>query len=66
MTESISIARITFTPTFPQRIVERRKFASFRRARILAAALFPFSTSVSSRNLPIEKKARFKPENIAD
>ena len=65
-TRSMSIARTTLTPTFPHKIVERRKFASFLRARILAADMLPFSTSVSSLSLPIEKKAKFKPENIAD
>ena len=65
-TLSMSIARTTFAPTFPHKIVERRKLASFLRARILAADMLPFSTSVSSRSLPMEKKAKFKPENIAD
>ena len=65
-TLSISIARTTFTPTFPHSIVERRKLASFLSAKILAAEALPFSTSVSSRSRPIEKKAKFKPENIAD
>ena len=37
-----------------------------RKRRTFLAALFPDSASASSRKRPIENKARFNPENMAD
>ena len=56
----------TFIPTFPHNIVVRRKFESSLNFAIVKAFLLPFFDSISSRNLLMLKKARLRPENIAD
>ena len=56
----------TFIPTFPHNIVVRRKFESSLNFAIFNACLLFFLDSISSSNLLILKKARLRPENIAD
>ena len=56
----------TFIPTFPHNIVVKRKFESSLNIAIFKACLLPFFDSISSSNLLILKKARLRPENIAD
>ena len=66
MTEfEISVSK-TLIPTFPQRMVAKRKFESSLSFNTLMAALFLLPASISSRNLGTLKKARFNPENMAD
>jgi hypothetical protein len=56
----------TFTPTFPHNMVVRRKFEFFLNFKIFNACLLSFFDSISRRNLLILKKARLRPENMAD
>jgi hypothetical protein len=65
-TESANNARSTFTETLPQSIVTSRKFESFLNAKTRRACLLRLAASSSRRSLLTLKKARFKPENIAD
>ena len=66
ITEFESSVSRTLIPTFPQRMVARRKFESSLSFHTFMAAEFLFPASISSRSLGILKKARFNPENMAD
>jgi hypothetical protein len=67
ISESDNKVRRTLIPTLPQRIVVRRKFESFLKDNTLLAPLVcAVSASISRRNLVKLKKARLRPENIAD
>jgi hypothetical protein len=65
-TDSDKRARRTLVPTFPQRIVVKRKFESSLKSIILAAHIFPFAFSTFNRSLLTLKKERLSPEKIAD
>jgi len=56
----------TFIPTFPHNIVVRRKFESSLNFATFKACLLFFFDSISRNNLLILKKARLRPENMAD
>ena len=66
ITEFDNNVRNTFIPTFPHNIVVRRKFESSLNFAIFNACLLFFLDSISSSNLLILKKARLRPENIAE
>jgi hypothetical protein len=66
MTELDNRVSKTLIPTFPHNMVVRRKFASFLILATLKACLLFFFDSISSFNLLILKKARLRPENMAD
>ena len=66
MIEFDNNASKTFIPTFPHNMVVKRKFESSRNLAIFNACLLFFFDSISSRSLLILKKARLRPENIAD
>ena len=67
ITESDNKVSKTFIPTFPQSIVVSKKFESFRIFNTYSAPLEEeLSASISSRNRVKLKKAKFKPEKIAD
>jgi hypothetical protein len=66
ITEFESSVSNTLIPTFPQRIVDKRKFESSLSFNTFMAALFLFAASISKRSLGTLKKARFNPENMAD
>jgi hypothetical protein len=56
----------TFTPTFPHNIVVSRKFESCLNLTTFKACLLFLFDSISRLNLLILKKARLRPENMAD
>jgi len=66
MTELDNNVSNTFILTFPHKIVVRRKFESSLNLAIFNACLLLFFDSISSFNLLILKKARLRPENMAD
>ena len=66
ITEFESNVSKTFIPTFPHSIVVRRKLESSLSAATFKACLLFFLDSISRDNLLILKKARLRPENIAD
>ena len=53
-------------PTLPHKIVANKKLESFLSARTFLAALLPLLASTSSCSRLSEKKAKFKPEKMAD
>jgi hypothetical protein len=66
ITELESRVNKTFIPTLPHNIVVNRKFESSLNLAIFKACLLLFFDSISRRSLLMLKKARFKPENMAD
>ena len=65
MTEFDNSVNNTFIPTFPHNMVVRRKFEFSLSFEIFKACLFSFD-SIWRRSLLILKKARLRPENMAD
>lgn len=59
-------ASSTLIATFPQRVVTSRKLLSRHRAKTLRALALSFFASTSSSIRPVEKKARFRPENMPE
>ena len=66
MTEPDSRVSKTLIPTFPQRMVDKRKLESCRNSSTFLAYLLPCLLSISSFSLLMLKRARFSPEKIAD
>jgi len=66
-TESVSSVRSTLIPTFPHKMVVRRKLESLRILRTLIARVdLASSAAISRRSLVRLKNAKLRPENMAD
>ena len=66
MTELDNKVSNTLMPTFPQSMVVKRKLEFCLSLATLMACGFCFCDSISRRSLEILKKARLRPENMAD